>query len=296
MAGRGRATVVEATAPRGFSTWPAPAKLNLFLHVTGRRADGYHTLQSVFQFLDRADLIHLRVTTDGAIRLLTPLPGVAPEQDLTVRAARLLQSAAGVTAGVDIQVDKQLPLGGGLGGGSSDAATVLVALNRLWGLGWPEDRLAAVGLRLGADVPVFVRGRAAWAEGVGERLTQIELPEPWFVVLVPPVTVSTAEIFSAPELTRDTPPIRIPAFLAGAGGNDCESVVRARYPVVGQYLDWLSQFGRARLTGTGACVFAAFSEPATARQVVARLPAGWRGFVAQGRNRSPLQQALEQRT
>ena len=296
MVGQGPGTVAEQTLPVGASLWPAPAKLNLFLHITGRRADGYHTLQSVFQFLDSTDLIRLRVTTDGAIRLLTPMPGVAPEQDLTVRAARLLQSAAEVTAGVEIQVDKRLPLGGGLGGGSSDAATVLVALNRLWGLDWTEDRLATLGLRLGADVPVFVRGRAAWAEGVGEILTPVALPEPWYLVLVPPVTVSTAEIFSAPELTRDTPPIRIPAFLSGAGGNDCEPVVRARYPVVGQYLDWLSQYGRACLTGTGACVFAAFPDQADAQQVLAQLPDGWRGFVAQGRNRSPLQQVLEQRT
>lgn len=296
MAGRGRATVTEIAVPREVSVWPAPAKLNLFLHITGRRADGYHTLQSVFQFLDCADLIHLRIGADGAIHLLTPLPGVAPEQDLTVRAARLLQAEAGVAAGVDIQIDKRLPLGGGLGGGSSDAATVLVALNRLWGLDWSEERLAELGLRLGADVPVFVRGQAAWAEGIGELLTPIDLPEPWFVVLVPPVTVSTAEIFSAPELTRDTPPIRIPAFLSGGAGNDCEPVVRARYPLVGQYLDWLSQFGRARLTGTGACVFAAFPERRAAQQVLEQLPDGWRGFVARGRNRSPLQQVLEQRT
>jgi 4-diphosphocytidyl-2-C-methyl-D-erythritol kinase len=271
--------------------WPAPAKLNLFLHVTGRRPDGYHTLQSVFQFLDIADRIQLRVRADAMIRLMTPLPGLAPEQDLTVRAARLLQTEAGLDRGVDIRLDKRLPLGGGLGGGSSDAATVLVALNRLWGLDWSEDRLAGLGLRLGADVPVFVRGRAAWAEGIGERLTPIELPEPWYVVLIPPVTVSTAEIFSAPELTRDTPPIRIPAFLSGAGGNDCEAVVRARYPAVGQFLDWLSQFGRARLTGTGACVFADFPERAAAQQVLEQLPVAWQGFVARGCNRSPLQQA-----
>lgn len=274
------------------AVWPAPAKLNLFLHVTGRRADGYHTLQSVFQFLDVADRIQLRPRPDGAIRLWTPLPGVAPDQDLTVRAARLLQTEAGSPAGADIRVDKRLPLGGGLGGGSSDAATVLVALNRLWGLGWSEDRLAALGLRLGADVPVFVRGRAAWAEGVGEQLTPIDLPEPWYVVLVPPVTVSTAEIFSASELTRNTPPLRIPAFLAGAGGNDCEPVVRACYPVVGRFLDWLSRYGRARLTGTGACVFAAFSERAEAQRVMERLPADWRGFVARGCNRSLLYEAL----
>ena len=285
--------MAEAVELSEASLWPAPAKLNLFLHITGRRPDGYHTLQSVFQFLDITDVIQLHVTADGSVRLLTPLPGVAPEQDLTVRAARLLQSVAGVTTGVEIRIDKRLPLGGGLGGGSSDAATVLVALNRLWGLNWPESRLAELGLRLGADVPVFVRGHAAWAEGVGELLTSITLPEPWFVVLVPPVTVSTAEIFSAPELTRDTPPIRIPAFLSGAGGNDCEPVVRARYPVVGQYLDWLGQYGRARLTGTGACVFAAFPDQAAAQHVLAQLPADWQGFVAQGRNQSPLHQVLD---
>lgn len=278
------------------SLWPAPAKLNLFLHITGRRADGYHTLQSVFQFLDYADQIRLRVRADDAICLHSALPGVAPEQDLTVRAARLLQSAAGFHGGVDISVAKHLPLGGGLGGGSSDAATVLVALNQLWGLGWSEDQLASLGLQLGADVPVFVRGQAAWAEGVGEILTPIELPEPWFVVLIPPVTVSTAEIFSAPELTRGTSPIRIPAFLAGAGDNDCTPVVRARYPVIGQYLDWLNKFGQARLTGTGACVFAAFPDQSTAEQVLAQRPATWQGFVAQGRNRSPLQQKLQQNT
>lgn len=277
----------------GIPAWPAPAKLNLFLHITGRRPDGYHTLQSVFQFLDIADLIQLRVRPDGQIRLLTPLRGVAPDQDLTVRAARLLQADAGVSAGADIRVDKRLPLGGGLGGGSSDAATVLFALNRLWSVEWTEDQLAELGLKLGADVPVFVRGRAAWAEGIGEALTPIDLPEPWYVVLVPPVTVSTAEIFSAPELTRDTPPIRIPAFLSGAGGNDCEPVVRARYPVVGQFLDWLNQFGRARLTGTGACVFAAFDARADAQRVMEQLPARWSGFVARGCNRSPLQQALQ---
>ena len=273
--------------------WPAPAKLNLFLHVTGQRADGYHTLQTVFQFLDVADALRLRVTDGPDIRLLTPLPGVPAERDLSVRAARLLQAEANVTRGVDIAIDKRLPLGGGLGGGSSDAATVLVALNRLWGCGFSEERLAALGLRLGADVPVFVHGRAAWAEGVGERLTPIDPPEAWYLVLVPPVTVSTAEIFSAPELTRQTPPITIADFLSGAGGNDCEPVVRARYPVVGQYLDWLSRFSRARLTGTGACVFAAFPGRAAAEQALAQLPDGWQGFIARGCNRSPLLQALD---
>lgn len=274
--------------PNSETVWLAPAKLNLFLHITGRRADGYHTLQTVFQFLDIADQIHLRVTPGGEIRRVTPLDDVTPDQDLSVRAARLLQAEAGVAQGVDISIEKRLPMGGGLGGGSSDAATVLVALNRLWGIGFSEDRLAELGLQLGADVPVFVRGRSAWAEGVGEQLSPITPPEPWYLVLVPPVTVSTAEIFSAPELTRHTPPIRIPDFLSGAGSNDCEAVVRGRYPVVGQFLDWLSQFGRARLTGTGACVFAAFPVREDALRARELLPDGWRGFVTRGCNRSPL--------
>lgn len=276
------------SSDRNRTLWPAPAKLNLFLHVTGRRADGYHQLQTVFQFLDIADQIQLQVRPGGDIRRTRPLDNVTEEQDLSLRAARLLQAEAGVTQGVDIQLEKHLPMGGGLGGGSSDAATVLVALNHLWEIGFSEDRLAELGLELGADVPVFVRGRAAWAEGIGDQLTPITPPEPWYLVLVPPVTVSTAEIFSAPELTRHTPPIRIPDFLAGAGGNDCEAVVRGRYPVVGQYLDWLSQFGRARLTGTGGCVFVAFPTHAAAQRAREQLPDGWRGFVAQGRNRSPL--------
>ncbi|MFN2309729.1 MAG: 4-(cytidine 5'-diphospho)-2-C-methyl-D-erythritol kinase [Gammaproteobacteria bacterium] len=275
------------------AVWPAPAKLNLFLHVTGRRADGYHTLQTVFQFLEIADQIRLRVTDAPVIRRLTPVPGVAPEQDLTVRAARLLQAQAGVSQGVEITLDKRLPLGGGLGGGSSDAATVLVALNRLWDCGFSPARLAALGLRLGADVPVFVQGRAAWAEGIGEDLTPIEPPEPWYLVLTPPVTVSTAEIFSAPELTRHTPPIRIADFLLGAGGNDCEPVVRARYPVVGQQLDWLGRFGQARMTGTGACVFVDFPDPVVAGHALAQVPEGWQGFVARGCNRSPLLRAIQ---
>lgn len=275
--------------------WPAPAKLNLFLHVTGRRPDGYHTLQTVFQFLDIADGIGLRVEPGGGVRLATPLPGVPAERDLTVRAARLLQAEAGTGLGATITVDKRLPLGGGLGGGSSDAATVLVVLNRLWGIGFSIDRLAELGLRLGADVPVFVRGQAAWAEGVGERLTPVTLPEPWYLVVVPDVTVSTAEIFSAPELTRQTPPITIADFLSGAGGNDCEPVVRRRHPEVGRALDWLNRFAPARLTGTGACVFAPFADRDIAQQALAQLPAGWRALIARGRNRSPLHEALESR-
>ncbi|GAB4291103.1 MAG: 4-(cytidine 5'-diphospho)-2-C-methyl-D-erythritol kinase [Thiohalomonadaceae bacterium] len=274
--------------------WPAPAKLNLFLHVTGRRADGFHLLQTVFQFLDYGDVLHFTVRDDGVVRRVSELPGVAAEADLVVRAACLLQAEAGCALGVDIAVEKILPMGGGLGGGSSDAATTLVALNALWRLGLDEDRLAALGLRLGADVPVFVRGRAAWAEGVGERLAPVDLPEPWYLVLVPSVSVSTAEVFGAPELTRDCPPITIRDFLAGRGGNVCEPVVRARFPAVAEALDWLGRFAPARMTGTGCCVFAAFADEEAARAVAARLPAGWRGFVARGRNRSALLERLAQ--
>jgi 4-diphosphocytidyl-2-C-methyl-D-erythritol kinase len=268
--------------------WPAPAKLNLFLHITGRRADGYHLLQTVFQFLDHGDALHFTPRPDGRVRRLNALPGVAEENDLVVRAARLLQEVSGCTQGADIRVDKRLPMGGGLGGGSSDAATTLVALNRIWSLGLPPERLAALGLQLGADVPVFVHGHAAWAEGVGEKLAVVELPEPWFVVLVPPVQVPTAEIFNAPELTRDCPPITIRDFLGGHGGNVCQSLVARRYPEVGAALEWLGQHGKAMMTGTGACVFAPFEQESRAREVFAAVPAGWQGFVARGCNRSPL--------
>ena len=272
--------------------WPAPAKLNLFLHITGRRADGYHLLQTVFQFLDYSDELRFTVRSDGAIRRLNDLPGVPEEKDLVVRAAQLLQRVSGTHLGADIHVTKRLPMGGGLGGGSSDAATVLVALNHLWRIGLTNEQLAAHGLRLGADVPVFVHGLATWAEGVGEKFTPVTLAEPWFVVLIPPVSVSTAEIFAAPELTRDSPPITIRAFLAGQGGNVCEPVVRNRYPAVAETLDWLGQHGAARMTGTGACVFTAFESEAQARQVFAVRPKGLDGFVARGCNHSPLQKRL----
>jgi len=276
--------------------WPAPAKLNLLLNITGRRDDGYHLLQTVFQFLDHGDRLDVEVRTDGAIGRVSDLAGVAAEDDLVLRAARLLQAETGSTLGADIRLDKRLPLGGGLGGGSSDAATTLVALNRLWGTGLDEDSLAALGLRLGADVPVFVHGRAAWAEGVGEILEPIELSEPWYVVLVPPVTVSTAEIFSAPELIRDGHPITIRDFLRGQGANVCEPVVRRRYPPVDAAMHALDAAlggvagpgGRARLTGTGACVFAACPDEHQARAVWESLSGEWTGFVARGLNRSPL--------
>lgn len=269
--------------------WPAPAKLNLFLHITGRRADGYHLLQTVFQFIDRCDRLYFDVRNDGVIRRLSDLPGVNPEQDLTVRAARLLREEAGQEAlGADIHIEKHLPMGGGLGGGSSDAATTLVALNTLWGLRLPLQRLAELGLRLGADVPVFVQGRAAWAEGVGEKLIPVILPEPWYAVLVPACHVPTAGIFSAQELTRDLPPITIEGFLSGQGWNVCEPVVRSRYPQVAEALDWLAQFGQARMTGTGACVFCVFDDELEARRVLTQRPPSWQGFVARGMNESPL--------
>jgi 4-diphosphocytidyl-2-C-methyl-D-erythritol kinase len=275
--------------------WPAPAKLNLFLHITGRRPDGYHLLQSVFQFLDFGDEITIEVRDDGAIHRLNELPGVAPEQDLVVRAARLLQQQTGCTLGADIRVEKRLPMGGGLGGGSSDAATVLVALNRLWGVRLPLDELARLGLQLGADVPVFVHGQAAWAEGVGEILQPVELPEPWYLVIIPPVEVSTAKIFSDPQLTRECPAIKIRAFLAGDGENVCQPVASRHYPEIAQALAWLGHFAKAKMTGTGSCVFAAFDTRGEAESVYRQLPADWQGFVAKGSNRSALHRSLDER-
>jgi 4-diphosphocytidyl-2-C-methyl-D-erythritol kinase len=270
------------------AAWPAPAKINLFLHIVGRRPDGYHLLQTVFQFLDVGDELRFTLRDDGLIRRTTPLTGVPEHQDLTVRAAMLLKQFTGITQGVDIAVEKRLPLGAGLGGGSSDAATTLVALNRLWRLNLPRERLAELGLQLGADVPIFICGRAAWAEGVGEHLTPLELPEPWYVVVVPPCHVSTAEIFAAPDLTRNAHPLKIAAFLSGAGSNQCEAVVCRRYPEVRRALDWLGAYAPARMSGTGAAVFAAFAEEAAARGVLAQVPTEWRAFVAKGLNVSPL--------
>lgn len=282
--------------------WPAPAKLNLFLHVTGQRADGYHELQMVFQLLDRGDTLDFVPRADGQITRQPEIPGVPMEQDLVVRAAQALQAASGSSYGVDIHLHKITPMGGGLGGGSSDAATTLVALNALWGCGFSENQLAEMGLALGADVPVFVRGRSAWAEGVGEALTPLELPEAIFVVVCPPVSVATAEIFSAPELTRNTAKTTIPRFLSGAGRNDCESVVCARVPEVAETLHFLREHASvtwARMTGTGACCFAVCASEEDANQVVNDLPqawldAGWSTWIAQGRNRSPLLDRLEQ--
>lgn len=268
--------------------YPAPAKLNLFLHVVGRRADGYHLLQSVFQFIDRSDTVHLHLRDDGRIVREHAIPGVAEEADLTVRAARLLQDHAPLGAGVSIRLDKNLPLGGGLGGGSSDAATVLLALNRLWEVNLPRETLQELALQLGADVPVFIFGQTAFAEGVGEILQPARAPAAWHVVLTPPVHVPTAAIFAAPELTRDTPAIKIAPFSAGVGHNDLQSVVVRRYPDVARHLEWLGQFGAAQMTGSGACVFASFGTEAAARDVLDQLPESMQGFVAQSLDKHPL--------
>ena len=270
------------------SSFPAPAKLNLFLHVTGRRSDGYHLLQSVFQFVAWGDELRFSRRDDGAIRLARPLPGVPEESDLVVRAARLLQAETGCREGVTIAVDKRLPMGGGLGGGSSDAATVLLALNCLWGLGLPRRRLQEIGLALGADVPVFVFGDNAFAEGVGELLHPVALPEAWYLVLVPPVSVPTADIFRSAQLHRDTPPIDPFTWRPGDGHNDLQPVAIDRAPVIGEYVDWLSDFGDARMTGSGACVFAAFDSEAAARGAFASRPPGMAGAVACGLPEHPL--------
>jgi 4-diphosphocytidyl-2-C-methyl-D-erythritol kinase len=273
--------------------WPAPAKLNLFLHVTGRRADGFHELQTAFQLIDLCDSLDFEVCEGGTIERVAGNVTVAAEDDLVVRAARLLQRRGGSRRGVRITLTKRIPLQGGLGGGSSDAATTLVALNELWQTGIGVDELAALGLELGADVPVFVRGTSAWAEGVGEKLAPLELPPRWFAVIWPAVAVSTGTVFQAPELTRNSPKITIRGFLQTGGRNDCEPVVTARYPEVRQALDWLGQFGTARMTGTGSCVFAAFVAQDDAARALRNLPGDWDGFVVRGLAVSPLLGRLE---
>jgi 4-diphosphocytidyl-2-C-methyl-D-erythritol kinase len=279
--------------------YPAPAKLNLFLHVLGRREDGYHQLQTVFTLIDRADLLRMRVRDDGEIRRANVVPGVPPDQDLAVRAALLLQEASGSRRGADIEIDKRIPMGGGLGGGSSDAATTLLVLDRLWGTGFGPDALGELAAPLGADVPFFLHGCPAWAEGVGDRLTPVSLPARWYLVLTPRVVVPTREIFTAPELTRDTEPLKMEDFsarhgsdVAGSCGaafrNDLEPVVVARYPEVARHLAWLRERAPARMTGSGACVFAAFDSRAAAQAVAGELPGSMQGFVAQGLDRHPL--------
>ena len=278
----------------GVAAWPAPAKINLMLRIVGRRSDGYHLLQTVFQFVDLVDWLSFQVRSDGGIRRRSALAGVAEEADLVVRAARLLQRATGVRRGADIHVDKRIPMGAGLGGGSSDAATTLVVLNRLWDCGLSPSELAQLGLKLGADVPIFVHGRAAWAEGVGEQLTEIDLPEPCYLLLVPSISVDTGKIFQDPELTRNSRRITIRDFVAGEATNDCLAVVRKRYPEVAQAFDWLDDTLDARLTGTGACVFAACADRAQAEALLHRKPDGTTGFVVQASNHSALLEAVEQ--
>ncbi len=273
--------------------WPAPAKLNLFLHVVGRRPDGYHLLQTLFRLIDLADTLRFTPRDDGDVRLADPLPGVPEASDLTVRAARLLQGATGTRAGVTIALEKRIPMGGGLGGGSSDAATTLLALNALWNLGLTRARLGELGLALGADVPFFLFGRNAFAEGIGERLEPVDLPPAWYLVATPQVSVPTQEIFADPGLTRNTKPVKIAVFFDGslpeAFHNDLEPVAVRKYPAVGQALEWLASVGaRGRMSGSGASVFAAFSNEAAARRAAEQAPGGMRVFVARGLDAHPI--------
>ncbi|UTA47471.1 4-(cytidine 5'-diphospho)-2-C-methyl-D-erythritol kinase [Simiduia sp. 21SJ11W-1] len=274
--------------------WPAPAKLNLCLHITGQRPDGYHNLQTLFQLLNYADYLTFEPNDSGDVVLLNPVADVPAEDNLIVRAARALQYATGNTQGVRIGVDKRIPMGGGLGGGSSNAATTLVALNHLWGAGLSLPHLAEVGLQLGADVPVFVMGQTAWAEGVGEQLTPVAMEPKWYLVVTPNCHVSTAEIFSHKDLTRGTPNITVAAFLEQGGQNDCQELVVKLHPQVRQVIDWLNQFGAAQMTGTGASVYCAFATAEAAQSVLCILPKQWQGFVAQAVNISPLHSLLQQ--
>lgn len=278
--------------------WPSPAKINLFLYITGRRADGYHNLQTLFQFLDYGDTITVEPRQDGQIQLASPLDGVADEENLIVRAARLLISyctAKGTLplgAGATLGVEKRIPMGGGLGGGSSNAATVLLVLNKLWETGCSEDELAELGRQLGADVPVFVRGHAAFAEGVGEQLTPVNPEEKWYLVAHPGVSIATPDVFGSPDLPRKTPVRSIDTLLNCEFSNDCEVIVRNRFREVDALLSWLLEYAPSRLTGTGACVFAEFDTEQAARRVLKQAPGWLHGFVARGVNVSPLHQAL----
>ncbi len=272
--------------------WPAPAKLNLFLHVVGRRPDGFHEIQTVFQLIDLCDRLSFRLRADGGIGRPEGPAEIPESGDLCLRAARRLQAAGGAQSGVEIRLTKRIPVQGGLGGGSSDAATTLVALNELWGLRWDVERLASLGRELGADVPLFVRGHSAWAEGVGDVLTPMDLPPRYFAIIHPGVGVRTAEVFQAAELTRNSPRTTIRGFLQAGARNDCEPVACGLNPAVAQALGWLAARADARLTGTGSCVFAAFGARAAAEAALAGLPAGWSGLVARGLDRSPLQDRL----
>ena len=284
---------MSAKAVHPWSTWPAPAKLNLFLRIVGRRDDGYHLLQTVFRLLDWGDEVRLRVREDGAIVRSAGDPGIAPDDDLVVRAARALQRATGSPLGAEIALAKRIPVGAGLGGGSSDAATTLLALNELWDTRWPRERLAGLALALGADVPLFVHGRSAWAEGVGERLTPLQLPPRWYVILDPRVHVATAALFQAPELTRNAAPATIPCFVSGTvTDNAFEPVARARHAQVAAALDWLGRFGKARLSGSGGAVFLECEDEAGAREIALQAPPQFTVIVAEGVNASPVEEAL----
>lgn len=270
------------------AAWPAPAKINLFLHVVGRRADGYHLLQTVFRFIDYGDSLHFSPRDDGQIVLANPLPGVPPESDLTVRAASSLRAATKCCQGVTIRLEKRIPMGGGLGGGSSDAATTLMALNRLWGCGLSSPELQTLGLALGADVPIFIHGRSAFAEGVGEQFTDVTPSPAWYLVLMPPVAVPTAVIFTAPDLRRDTPGIAAADWRPGMGGNDLEPVACRLFPEVARHLAWLRGLGvRAAMSGSGACCFAEFAGRAAAEAALAALPGDMKGFLAAGMDQHP---------
>lgn len=275
---------------------PAPAKLNLFLHVTGRRDDGYHLLQTAFQLIDRCDLLDFDVRQDGQILRTNDVPGVPADSDLIVRAARLLQQKTGTTLGADLTLHKVLPMGGGVGGGSSDAATTLMALNHLWQTGLSRTELMALGLQLGADVPFFIFGENAFAEGVGEELQAISTPERWFVVIEPGVHVPTPAIFSSRELTRDSKAVRIADFSSNAENywrNDLQTVACAMFPQVDEAIQWLSKFGNAKMTGSGACVFCAFADESAANKVIMQMPGRWKSWKAKSLNQHPLVDLLQ---
>lgn len=269
-------------------TAPAPAKLNLFLHILGRRFDGYHRLQTLFQFLDHGDRLTFEPIEDDQLELIAPGLPIPASDNLIMRAARLLKRDTGCRLGARIQLDKRLPMGGGLGGGSSDAATTLVMLNRLWRLQLPPTELARLALELGADVPLFTLGRAAWGEGIGEQLTPVQLEEPWYLVLTPDCEVATGAIFQHPELTRNSEPITMSAFLEGSGRNDFEPLVRKLHPQIDAAFGWLGEFAQPRLTGSGSSLFARFATEEAALWPLRQLPSGWRAFVARGCNTSPL--------
>jgi 4-diphosphocytidyl-2-C-methyl-D-erythritol kinase len=296
----------SANAP---AVWPAPAKVNLFLHITGRREDGYHDLQTLFQFLNFGDYLQFTIRDDGRVNRVTSIHGVEPQHDITVRTAQALQRQTGCKLGVNIGIEKHIPMGGGLGGGSSDAATTLVGLNQLWNLDLPQAQLIDLGRSLGADVPVFVHGRSAWAEGIGEKLQTVELPEYWYVVIYPGITVSTAELFADPELTRDARPIKIRDYFEGGASNVFEPIVRRRYPAVDAALKWLSKqeiksTRPAMMTGTGSCVFAAYEDESSARRIAEmaeqlseqQSAQGWQIICAKACNESPLLQKMNDRS